>query len=115
MLKKNHPWLYQKKLIHMGPLPEAGKVVRLEIPAAKFPKTEYAPVGLGWIQIGGTATWAASGYRTNPHRAFLNSLQTPLLRYWWELPLNRDDRNKFPDKVVDHSRQEASIIGLDSV
>ena len=104
LLKKKYPWLYQKKLIHMGPLPEAGKAVRLEVPAAKFPKTEYFPVGMGWIQFGGTVTWGASGYRTNTHRAFLNGVQTPLLRYWWELPLNRDDRNKFPDLVVTSAR-----------
>ncbi len=99
LLKKSYPWLDPKKLIHMGPLPEAGKTVRLDIPSNKFSKTEYVPVGMAWLQIGGTATWGASGYRTNPHRAYLNSLQTPLLRYWWELPLNRDDRNKFPNMV----------------
>jgi hypothetical protein len=104
LLKKNHPWLYPAKLIHMGPLPEAGKIVRLEVPAKTFPKTEYFPVGIGWLQIGGTATWGASGYRTDAHRAFLNGLQTSLLRYWWDLPLNRDDRNKFPDLVVAAAR-----------
>ena len=104
LLKKTYPWIYQKKLIHMGPLPETGKLVRLEIPAERFPKTEYFPVGMGWIQMGGTAMWGASGYRTDSHRAFLNSLQTSLLRYWWELPLNRDDRNKFPDLVVASAR-----------
>lgn len=104
LLKKSHPWLEPKKLIHMGPLPELGKSVRLEIPSAKFPKTEYFPVGMGWLQIGGTATWGASGYRTDAHRAFLNNLQTPLIRYWWDLPLNRDDRNKFPDLVVTSSK-----------
>lgn len=99
LLKKSHPWLEPKKLIHMGPLPELGKTVRLDIPAAKFPKTEYFPAGMAWLQAGGTATWGASGYRIDAHRAFLNGLQTPLLRYWWELPLNRDDRNKFPTMV----------------
>ncbi|QTN32038.1 DUF1553 domain-containing protein [Akkermansiaceae bacterium] len=98
-LKADYPWLEPTKLIRMGPLPEAGKCVRLDVPAARFPKTEYFPVGMGWIQIGGTATWGASGYRTDPHRAFLNNLQTPMIRYWWELPLNRDDRNKFPNLV----------------
>ncbi|MEX1114003.1 MAG: PSD1 and planctomycete cytochrome C domain-containing protein [Akkermansiaceae bacterium] len=99
LLKKHYPWLDPKKLIHMGPLPEAGKSIRLDIPSNKFSKTEYVPVGMAWLHIGGTVTWGASGYRTNPHRAHLNRLQTPLLRHWWELPLNRDDRNKFPDMV----------------
>jgi hypothetical protein len=99
LLKKDYPWLYPAKLIHMGPLPELGKSVRLDVPAAKFPKTEYTQVGMGWIHIGGTATWGSSGYKTDPQRAFLNSLLTPLTRYWWELPLNRDDRNKFPELV----------------
>lgn len=100
LLKKSYPWLEPKKLIHMGPLPEVGKTVRLDIPSAKFPKTEYFPTGMAWLQIGGGATWGASGYRTNPHRALLNDLQTPLLRYWWDLPINRNDRDKFPDLVV---------------
>ncbi len=104
LLKKEYPWLEPTKLIHMGPLPEAGQNVRLDIPAGKFTKTEYTPVGMAWIQIGGSATWGASGYRTDPQRAFLNSQQTHLLRYWWELPLNRDDRNKFPDLVDTSAR-----------
>jgi len=99
LLKKAHPWLEPKKLIHMGPLPELGKTVRLDIPSAMFSKTEYLPAGMAWLQVGGTTTWGASGYRTDPHRAHLNGLQTALFRYWWELPLNRDDRNKFPSMV----------------
>jgi hypothetical protein len=100
LLKGDYPWLHKAKLIHMGPLPEPNASVRLDVPAAKFPKTEYTQVGMGWIHIGGTATWGASGYRTDPQRAFHNNLQTPLIRYWWELPLNRDDRTKFPELVT---------------
>lgn len=100
LLQKNYPWLHRAKLIHMGPLPAIGKPVRLEIPASSMTKTEYAQAGIGWLQIGGSVTWGASGYSTTAHRAFLNNLQTSLFRYWWDLPLNRDDRNKFPDLVV---------------
>jgi hypothetical protein len=100
LLKKSYPWLEPKKLIHMGPLPATGKGVRLDIPSARFPKTPYETAGMAWLQIGGTVTWGASGYRTDPHRAHLEGLRTSLSRYWWELPLNRDDRNQFPDLVA---------------
>jgi hypothetical protein len=108
LLKNHAPWLDPKKLIHMGPLPEVGKRVRIEIPEKVRPSTSYQTVGLGWMQVGGTVTWGASGCLLEPRRAFLNNLSIPLFRHWWELPLNRDDRNLFSDLVDSSIRIEKS-------
>lgn len=92
---KDHPALkkaFPKKLYHMGPLPEGNGTIRLEIPKAKFGKAPYVAQGMAWIQVGGKVTWGKSGYRTSPHRAFLNRQAESSYRYFWELPLNRDDR-----------------------
>ncbi|HCI92877.1 MAG TPA: hypothetical protein DHV60_10055 [Verrucomicrobiales bacterium] len=99
LLKKVYPWLDPKNLVYLGDLPEAGKRVRLDIPANKIPKMPYATAGMAWLHVGGKVTWGNSGYHTDPHHTFLNGSHTSLIRYWWDLPLNRDDRNKFPTLV----------------
>ena len=88
LLKKHSP----QKLVHLGSLPEAGKLVRLEIPKTKFSNAPYTQQGMAWIQDGGRVIWGASGYRTSAHRIFANAQSESALRYFWELPLNRDDR-----------------------
>ncbi len=99
LLKKVYPWLNPKKLVRLGDLPQAGKRVRFDIPANKIPKMPYATAGMAWLHVCGKVTWGNSGYLTDPHHAFLNGIHNSLIRYWWELPLNRDDRNKFPTLV----------------
>jgi len=99
-LKENHPWIDPKKLVHMGPLPEAGKTVRLEVPKDKLKSAAYAPNGMGWIQSGGTVTWGDSGYRVNKIQHYTNQLAESAFRYFWEFPLNRDDRSKFPNLLL---------------
>ena len=70
--------------------------MRLKVPAELFPKTEYGTVGLGWVQAGGTVVWGDSGYSSDALTALSKKQEASVMRHWWELPLNRDDRNKFP-------------------
>ena len=100
LLKKNQPWLSQKKIYHMGPLPEAGREVRLEVPKAKFGKASYVPQVMAWMHAGGTVTWGDSGYVTTAGQAFKNRNAGSAYRYFWELPLNRDDRKDFPSLLM---------------
>ena len=95
LLEESQPWLDPKKMTHMGPLPEAGKLVRLEIPKAKFLKASYVPQVMAWMQAGGKVTWGDSGYRTSAHQLFKNEHAASAYRYFWERPFNRDDRNDF--------------------
>ncbi len=94
--KKNFP----KKLTHMGALPKAGEVIRLEIPKAKLGSASYTPQGLAWIQQGGKVTWGGSGVIVSAHRFFTNELSESSFRYFWELPLNRDDRKDLPTLIL---------------
>ncbi|MGB1128803.1 MAG: PSD1 and planctomycete cytochrome C domain-containing protein [Haloferula sp.] len=94
-LKQTVPWVDPEKIVHMGPLPELGKRVRLEVPDKKFTKAIYAPQGMGWIQTGGTVIWGDSGLRVSPHRLLTNTLAESAYRYFWDLPFNRDDRDDF--------------------
>ena len=92
---KDHPGLQKegaREPVHMGPLPETGKTVRLEIPKEKLSSAPYTQQGMAWIQDGGRVIWGSSGYRTSAHRIFSNQQSESALRYFWELPLNRDDR-----------------------
>ncbi len=93
-------YIAPKKLVHLGDIPEETGRVRLDVPAKKFKKARYRPVGMGWIQQGGTVTWLASGFRTDAHRVFSNRLSESALRYFWELPVNRDDRKEFPNLLI---------------
>jgi ribosomal protein L29 len=100
----------EKRLIRVGPLPELGKTVRLKVPSKLFPKTQYATVGLGWTQAGGTVVWGDSGYSSDARNALNKKQETSVMRYWWELPLNRDDRNKFPTLLEISLRMKAEEI-----
>ena len=95
LLKESQPWLSSKKIYHMGPLPEAGKKVRLEVPKTKFGKASYVPQVMAWIHAGGTVIWGDSGYVTTAAQAFKNRNAGSAYRYFWELPFNRDDRKDF--------------------
>ncbi len=94
--KKNFP----QKLTHMGPLPKAGSVVRLELPKKKLGSAGYVPQGMAWIQQGGKVTWGGSGFRASASRFFTNELAESSFRYFWELPLNRDDRKDLPSLIL---------------
>lgn len=105
---KDHPLLkkrFPQKLYHMGPLPEVGKTVRLEIPKKKFGKAPYVPQGMAWIQAGGEVLWGDSGYLTTAHRIFTNTHAISAYRYFWELPLNRDDRKDLPSALGNSLRK----------
>jgi hypothetical protein len=100
---KDHPAAkkhFPKKTTHMGPLPKAGEVVRLEIPKAKLGSAPYTPQGLAWIQQGGKVTWGGSGVIVSAHRFFTHELSESSFRYFWELPLNRDDRKDLPTLIL---------------
>ncbi len=102
----NAPWLSKKKLVHMGELPEVGKMVRLEVPRAKFAKSKYVPQAMAWLQSKGTVTWGESGYVTDHGTAFNNRMAESVIRYFWELPLNRDDREDLPTMLVNSLRKK---------
>lgn len=100
---KDHPAVkkaFPTKLTHMGPLPNSGEVVRLVVPKNKLGKASYVPQGMAWIQQGGKVNWGGSGYRTTAYRFFTNEMAESTFRYFWELPLNRDDRKDFPTLLV---------------
>ena len=100
---KDHPAAskaFPTKPTHMGPLPGTGEVVRLVVPKSKLGKAAYVPQGMAWIQQGGKVTWGSSGYQTTAHRFFTNELAESTFRYFWELPLNRDDRKDFPTLLI---------------
>ncbi len=100
---KDHPAAskaFPTKPTHMGPLPGTGDVGRLVVPKSKLGKAAYVPQGMAWIQQGGKVTWGSSGYQTTPHRFFTNELAESTFRYFWELPLNRDDRKDFPTLLL---------------
>ena len=108
---KDHPLLkkhFPQRLVHMGSLPETGKAVRLEIPKSKFSNAPYTQQGMAWIQDGGTVLWGASGYRTTAHRIFANAQSESALRYFWELPLNRDDRKDLHSLLTNSLRMPAA-------
>ena len=100
LLKKNYPWIAPSKLVHMGPLPEFGKTVRLEVPKKKIASSPQPPLGMAWIQAGGRVTWGDSGHISSPHRCFTDSLAESATRYFWELPLNRDEREDIPKLLL---------------
>ncbi|MGJ8695988.1 MAG: PSD1 and planctomycete cytochrome C domain-containing protein [Verrucomicrobiaceae bacterium] len=100
LLKESHPWLDPKKIKHMGPLPETGKLTRLEIPKSSFLNAPYTPQVMAWMQAGGKVTWGGSGYRTSVHQFFLNEQAESAYRYFWELPYNRDDRQHFHNLLL---------------
>lgn len=100
---KDHPTAkkaFPAKLTHMGPLPKSGEVIRLVVPKNKLGKAAYVPQGMAWIQQGGKVTWGSSGYKTTAHRFFTNEMAESTFRYFWELPLNRDDRKDFPTLLL---------------
>lgn len=95
---KDHPAAlkhFPRKPVHMGPLPKAGEMVRLQIPKATLGSAPYVPQGMAWIQQGGTITWGSSGYPTSAHGIYTRKIAESTLRYFWELPFNRDDRKDF--------------------
>jgi len=100
LLKEKQPWLSAKKIRHLGPLPEAGKMIRLEIPKAKILSAPYNQQVMAWMHAGGTVTWGDSGYITTFSQALKNRLAGSAYRYFWELPLNRDDRKDFPSLLM---------------
>lgn len=100
---KDHPAAlkhFPQKPVHMGPLPKAGEIVRLELPKDKLGSAPYVPQGMAWIQQGGKVVWGGSGYKTSAHRFFTNELAESTFRYFWELPFNRDDREDFPNLIL---------------
>lgn len=99
-IKQNLPWIDPGRLVHMGPLPETGKPVRLEVPKDKFAKTQWGLQALGWIQTGGKVTWGDSGLRVSHHRLFTNTLAESAYRYFLERPFNRDDRDDFHSMLL---------------
>ncbi|YCM45838.1 PSD1 and planctomycete cytochrome C domain-containing protein [Verrucomicrobiaceae bacterium 227] len=103
---KEHPGIkeYSTTRVHMGPLPETGKTIRLEIPKKQFKSAPFTPQGMAWIQDGGKVVWGPSGYRTSAHRIFTNAQSESALRYYWELPLNRDDRKDIPTLLTNALR-----------
>ena len=92
VLTKDEPWLDPKKLRYMGPLPNTSDLVRLEIPKEKLLKASYVPQVMAWMQVGGKVTWGGAGYRTSAHQFYKNKVAESSYRYFWERPLNRDDR-----------------------
>ncbi|MFT6180619.1 MAG: hypothetical protein ACJA16_001836 [Akkermansiaceae bacterium] len=91
---------FPNKLTHMGPLPIAGKVIRLQIPKAKLGSAPYLPQGMAWIQQGGKVTWGGSGFKTSASKFFTHELAESTSRHFWELPYNRDDRKDFPTLIL---------------
>lgn len=81
-----------QRIVHMGAMPKTGKQVRLTIERKKVIPSLHDQVGLGWIQIGGKVTWGDTGYNLTAKSAISATLAESTLRYWWQLPQNRDDR-----------------------
>lgn len=95
---KDHPAAlkhFPRKPVRIGPLPKAGELLRLHLPKDKLGSAKYDVQGMAWIQQGGKVTWGSSGYPTSSHGFFTRELAESTLRYFWELPFNRDDRKDF--------------------
>lgn len=90
-----------RRIVHVGPLPQAGKQVRLVIDKNKIMSSPHEEVGLAWMQVGGKVTWGDSGFNLTGKNAFAAHLAESTIRYWWELPQNRDDRENKMRLVAD--------------
>ncbi len=80
-------------------------LIRLEIPGNKIVSSPHQPVGMAWAQIGGSVVWGNSGYRLQGDKAFNAQLAESTLRYWWDLPWNRDDREHRMRLVIESIKQ----------
>ena len=92
-----------EKLVYLGPLPKealSGQKTRLTVLKKQFKSAPYNIQGLAWAHEGGQVTWGDSGYFTSKSHVLQASLTVSARRFFWELPLNRDDRKDLPGMLL---------------
>jgi hypothetical protein len=94
--------------VQMGPLPEPGKWVRLEVEAAKLHLHSGAKIsGMSFTQFGGTAYWDKAGLVSVDDPAHDPALS---LLAWEKSERDLDDKSSAPQRIKDILKKEPAKL-----